>query len=370
MRGARFERTQRSSPATRDDECGDPRTSCELAGARHARARRSTRGRAPRRAVSVRASLKEEDELLGDLLANNAASFDGKLRTLVVGVSDFQGDEMLNHRNSTTSTLFKHRRWLDGYKVPGQFVTITDTDSGKSVRKPISVSPYKARTTAPNSDVSVVELLLDTMSDDGDENFFAAAQPPMRLRVTPVAGAGFENPLFSEFNLGSAIERGDAIVAFAGGARGIGPLRAVMEWPNVASHADKHPVTLFYLNCGDKPAPADPDDLDAVEQANGRGAAFVEQWDEWREGGAAVVPCFGPSSTTVCSQCSQPWSVASRVGRETRNRHGEGREARHRPAGGTEKEEVSAILRVPALQAVPKEQILALPGLVPRKSQT
>ena len=116
----------------------------------------------------------------------------------------------------------------------------------------------------------------------------------MRLRVTPVAGAGFENPLFSEFNLGSAIERGDAIVAFAGGASSIGPLRAVMEWPNVASHADKHPVTLFYLNCGDKPAPADPDDLDAVEQANGRGAAFVEQWDEWREGGAAVVPCFGP----------------------------------------------------------------------------
>ena len=85
----------------------------------HLRARRSTRGRAPRRAVSVRASLKEEDELLGDLLANNAASFDGKLRTLVVGVSDFQGDEMLNHRNSTTSTLFKHRRWLDGIRVIG-----------------------------------------------------------------------------------------------------------------------------------------------------------------------------------------------------------------------------------------------------------
>lgn len=335
------------------------------------RARRSTRGRAPRRAVSVRASSKEDEDLLGDLIANNAASFDGKLRTLVVGVSDFQGDEMLNHRNSTTSTLFKHRRWLDGYKVPGQFVTITDMDSGKSVRKPISVSPYRARTTAPNSDVSVVELLLDTMSDDGDENFFAAAQPPMRLRVSPVVGAGFENPLFSEFNLSSAIERGDAIVAFAGGARGMGPLRAVMEWPNVASHADKHPVTLFYLNCGDKPAPANPYNPEAVEQANGRGAAFVEQWDEWREGGAAVVPCFGPffDDGVFAVQSAMVGGVA-----EWGGKHGTvlGKDARRVTVllAGLEKDEVSAILRVPALQAVPKEQILALPGFVSRNSRT
>ena len=46
-------------------------------------------------------------------------------------------------------------------------MTITDWDSGKSIRKPISVSPYRARSTAPGSDVSVVEILLDTNSPDG-----------------------------------------------------------------------------------------------------------------------------------------------------------------------------------------------------------
>jgi hypothetical protein len=50
---------------------------------------------------------------------------------------------------------------------------VTDEASGKSIRKPVSVSPYHARTTAPNSDVSVVELLLDSESGDADENFFA-----------------------------------------------------------------------------------------------------------------------------------------------------------------------------------------------------
>ena len=48
-------------------------------------------------------------------------------------------------------------------------MTITDWDSGKSIRKPISVSPYRARSTAPGSDVSVVEILLDTNSPDGGE---------------------------------------------------------------------------------------------------------------------------------------------------------------------------------------------------------
>jgi len=70
------------------------------------------------------------------------------------------------------------------------------------------------------------------------------------------------------------------LVLIAGGARGIGPMRAALEWPVVASHADKYPVTLFYLNAGAK-------------QSNGKSSAFVEEWDEWRAGGVGVVPLFG-----------------------------------------------------------------------------
>ena len=75
----------------------------------------------------------------GDIIANNAASLDGKLRTLVVGVADERGDELLAHRNRDPGVLFRHQRWVDAYKLPGQYITITDVDSGKQITKPISV---------------------------------------------------------------------------------------------------------------------------------------------------------------------------------------------------------------------------------------
>lgn len=90
----------------------------------------------------------------------------------------------------------------------------------------------------------------------GDENFFASAQPPMRLAVSAVQGGGFENPLFPEYNLQSAIERGHTIVCVAGGSSGLGPLRSALEWPNLSSHADRHPVTLFYTRAGDQESAA------------------------------------------------------------------------------------------------------------------
>lgn len=109
-----------------------------------------------------------EETFEGDLLANNAASLNGKLRTLVVGITDEQGEALINHRKSSSGTLFKQQRWIDGFAMPGQYMTITDVESGKSISKPISVSPYHARSTAPGSDVSVVELLLDTNSPNGE----------------------------------------------------------------------------------------------------------------------------------------------------------------------------------------------------------
>ena len=71
-------------------------------------------------------------------------------------------------------------------------MTITDWDSGKSIRKPISVSPYRARSTAPGSDVSVVEILLDTNSPDGGESLSLhlslATLPYSSLIVTLMSG--------------------------------------------------------------------------------------------------------------------------------------------------------------------------------------
>ena len=68
----------------------------------------------PRGDVSSGAAADERASEFADasVIANNAASLDGKLRTLVVGVEDAQGDERLNHRNPTSGTLFKHSAFM------------------------------------------------------------------------------------------------------------------------------------------------------------------------------------------------------------------------------------------------------------------
>jgi hypothetical protein len=55
-----------------------------------------------------------EETFEGDLIANNAASLNGKLRTLVVSIKDARGEAYANHRKSSSGTLFKEERWIDG----------------------------------------------------------------------------------------------------------------------------------------------------------------------------------------------------------------------------------------------------------------
>ena len=64
-----------------------------------------------------------------------------------------------------------------------------------------------------------------------------------------------------------------------------GPLRSALEWPNLSAHADQHPVTLFYMQAGDPES-----------------AAYIQEWDVWREGGCKVVPCYGDfEQARVCT---------------------------------------------------------------------
>jgi hypothetical protein len=293
----------------------------------------------------------------GDVIANNAASLDGKLRTLVVGVADERGDELLAHRNRDPSVLFRHQRWVDAYKVPGQYITITDVDSGKQITKQISVSPYHARSTAPNSDVSVIEILLDSGSDDGDENFFAAAQPPARLKVSPVRGGGFENPLFPEYNLKRAIKHGHSIVCIAGGTRGVGPLRSVMNWPDISSHAGAHPVTLFYLHAGDT-------------ETAGQCAAYVQEWDDWREAGAKVVPCYGEFFDDGVFQMQAAIAGSANGGGKFESVLGKDPSKVTVLMAGVSGEETKAVLNIfSTLQKVPKEQILVVSEFALKKGK-
>lgn len=59
------------------------------------------------------------------------------------------------------------------------------------------------------------------------------------------------------------------------GARGMGPLRAALEWTPVQAHATANPVSLFYIT--------------QCQQS----AAYLADWDQWREAGVRFRKQFG-----------------------------------------------------------------------------
>ncbi len=74
--------------------------------------------------------------------------------------------------------------------------------------------------------------------------------------------------LFNSYvGLLSAAEDSRPLLLIGMGARGMGPLRAALEWTPVQAHATANPVTLFYVAQGQQ------------------SAAYLADWDQWREAG-------------------------------------------------------------------------------------
>lgn len=74
--------------------------------------------------------------------------------------------------------------------------------------------------------------------------------------------------LFNSYvGLLSAAEDSRPLLLIGMGARGMGPLRAALEWTPVQAHATANPVTLVY-----------------AAQCQ-QGAAYIADWDQWREAG-------------------------------------------------------------------------------------
>ena len=69
----------------------------------------------------------------------------------------------------------------------------------------------------------------------------------------------------------SAAEDSRPLMLIGMGARGMGPLRAALEWTPIQAHATANPVTLFY-----------------VAQCQ-QSAAYLADWDQWRGGGVSVI---------------------------------------------------------------------------------
>ena len=83
--------------------------------------------------------------------------------------------------------------------------------------------------------------------------------------------------LFNSYvGLLSAAEDSRPLLLIGMGARGMGPLRAALEWTPVQAHATANPVTLFYVAQGQQ------------------SAAYLADWDQWREAGV------GDTTQSLC----------------------------------------------------------------------
>jgi hypothetical protein len=92
--------------------------------------------------------------------------------------------------------------------------------------------------------------------------------------VSEPIGAGFTEMFSDRGGLQAALKEDRPLLLVAVGTRGIAALRSVVEWTPVQAHATTCPVTLFYV---------------ADSQAT---AAYIKDWDTWRESGAVVNVLF------------------------------------------------------------------------------
>lgn len=222
------------------------------------------------------------------VVENKEASADGSVRTLVLSVSDavvFGDGRRVKH-------VQENRRWLDNYRVPGQFVAIRyrkdggnmDPDGAATENAAVAPhllalasSPYEARSTSADLDAAIVEILVNRRGGD-DEAALASLGPGALFQVSEVIGRGFSSLFNSAVSLQSALEEGRPLLMVAVGSRGIAPLRAALAWTPVLAHATAHPCNLLYA---------------ADSQAS---AAYLLEWDSWREAGVGVHPIYVDTS--------------------------------------------------------------------------
>lgn len=243
------------------------------------------------------------------VIENIGASADGSVRTLVLSVEDavtYGDGRRVRHVQKTT-------RWLDEYKFPGQFVavryektgTMDEEDKDKEKENEIfslssggatpssngsapfpssepivakhlvalSSSPYSSRSASATLDAAIVEILVSRHGGE-DEAALAELAPGARFHVSEVIGRGFSSLFNSIVGLQSSLEEGRPLLMVAVGSRGIAPLRAALAWTPVLAHATQHPINLVYA---------------AESQSS---AAFLLEWDSWREAGVGVHPIY------------------------------------------------------------------------------
>eukprot|EP01025_Chloroclados_australasicus_P023567 TRINITY_DN2385_c0_g2_i1.p1 TRINITY_DN2385_c0_g2~~TRINITY_DN2385_c0_g2_i1.p1 ORF type:complete len:379 (-),score=22.53 TRINITY_DN2385_c0_g2_i1:182-1234(-) len=210
------------------------------------------------------------------VIENRAENVTGTVRSLVLSVDDnvniLQGRKVQNLQES--------QRWIDKYKLPGQYVFVKQDNNGDEsnnkvspIRFPISSSPYAVRTESAYLAASIIEILVENGTKEFEN--FVGLGPGNVLQVSEPQGSGFSSLFNDHHGLLTAMEEGLPLLMIGQNVRGMAALRSALEWTSVQAHAGNNKVTLMFLTPSRQDAP------------------YIKDWDKWRDAGIVVHPLFG-----------------------------------------------------------------------------
>lgn len=239
-------------------------------------------------------SSKDEQELewkVATVVENRSATVDGNLRTLVLSIQE-NVRQFKGRRFGKIPSLerLESPRWIDAFNTPGQYMYVRcggDDDNDKCVwtdreRICLSSTPYDAHKDSAFLSASIVQILVDRNGEPKEEGGLELGKlsPGDQFEVSEIFGKGFQSLFHEEYRLGPSLEAGKNLILIGSGS-GIGPLRSVLEWAPVQAYAGQHNVTLIYH-------------VESLESA-----AYLDNWDEWREAGIHVRPVIGSKDASI-----------------------------------------------------------------------
>ncbi|KAG2438333.1 hypothetical protein HYH02_011029 [Chlamydomonas schloesseri] len=217
------------------------------------------------------------------VVRNDAANLDGSVRVLHLSVADHV--DMLYGRR--VKGVPDGSRWIESYTIPGQCVGVRVPGGGEPEAAPpqrlyaIASTPYASRRDSAYVDASLIEIVVERTAGPADAAL-ADMGPGAQLEVTQVIGRGFCSLLDSYNGLVHAMEEGRNLVLIGMGSRGMAALRSALNWQPVLAHASSgRSVAALY-----------------VAHSASR-AAFVTEWDSWREAGMRLRPLYTNPNANV-----------------------------------------------------------------------
>ncbi|GBF91942.1 hypothetical protein Rsub_04666 [Raphidocelis subcapitata] len=165
-----------------------------------------------------------------------------------------------------------------GLRFPGERTPAEAASGVEGARRLYSIasSPYDSRRDSAYLSASVIEVVVDR-TGGADDARFASLAPGDTVEVSQVIGRGFCSLFSSYASLMAALEERRNLLLLAVGARGVAAARATLTWTPVLAHATRHKVTCLYVTRSPSTA------------------AFLPEWDQWRDAGVDFRPLYTES---------------------------------------------------------------------------